>query len=163
MLAIGLLVVSTAAITLLPWRQTALGIGRVVAYYPMERTQTIESPIYGRIVRWGEGIVEGARVRKGELILEIQDNDPLRSERLASQVTSIRQKIEFATQKADTYRAQAGELTFAREMIIQSGQELVEMARRNLDAEKQSLEAARAAEWQLGLDERRQTPVEKEG
>lgn len=162
-IATVLLLLTAGAMAWLPWRQNAPGTGRVVAYYPTERPQTIESPMYGRIIRWGENIVEGAHVKKGQFILEIQDNDALRSERLDAQVMALKQKADFARQKADTYSAQAEELTFAREMIIQSGQELVEMARRKLDAEKQSLEAAKASEWQLELDEKRQTQLEKEG
>ena len=47
---------------LVPWRQFSTGHGRVIAYAPTERTQTIEAPVYGRVVRLGPGIVEGAPV-----------------------------------------------------------------------------------------------------
>lgn len=35
-----------------PWQQTTMGFGRVVAYAPLDRQQLIESPIAGRVVKW---------------------------------------------------------------------------------------------------------------
>jgi hypothetical protein len=158
-----LLLLSVVGMVFLPWQQTARGSGRVVAYSPTDRPQIVESPIYGRVVRWGEGIVEGMKVAQGQLILEIADNDPERGLRLESQVAATRAKLKSATDKAETYRQQVDELKAAREMVIEASEQLVEMARAKLAAEKQGLQAAEANELQLRLDRNRQEQLANEG
>lgn len=160
---LALLVVCLVGMFLIPWQQTTKGSGRVVAYLPTERPQTVESPIYGRIVRWGEGIVEGARVQKDQFIVEIRDNDPNRSQRLADQVAATREKLRFSQLKAETYGRQVVDLAQAREMIVQASRELVEEARRKLEAEKQSLVAAAAAERQTRSNNERQQRLFEKG
>src|SRR5688500_13243845 len=102
-----LLLVGVVAMLLVPWQQNARGSGRIVAYSPTERPQTVESPIYGRVVRWGEGINEGKAVKKGDFILEIRDIDETKAQRLADQVQATREKLNLAKLKAETYGRQA--------------------------------------------------------
>ena len=59
---------------LMPWQQFALGRGRVIAYSPTERRFSIQSPISGRVQKWF--VNEGSEVNKGDLIVELSDNDP---------------------------------------------------------------------------------------
>jgi multidrug efflux pump subunit AcrA (membrane-fusion protein) len=158
-----LLVGGLGGMFLIPWQQTTKGTGRVVAYLPTERPQTVESPIYGRVVRWGEGIVEGKVVKKGDFILEIRDNDEGRAQRLAEQIAATREKLRFAQLKAETYGRQVLDLTEAREMVRAANQELVGEARRKLEAEKQSLIAAQAAERQTRSNNERQQSLYKQG
>lgn len=162
----GLLVALVLAIVgmiFIPWQQTTKGSGRVVAYFPTERPQTIESPIYGRVVKWGAGIVEGAAVKKGQFILEIRDIDADRPRRLAEQVAATREKIRFAQLKSETYGRQIVDLTEAREMILQANRELVEEAGRKLEAERQSLIAAEAGEKQTRSNNERQQRLFEQG
>ena len=63
-----------------PWRQNVSGKGRVVAYVPTDRTQSIEAPIKGRIIKWH--VQEGSQVKAGQPIVDIADNDPLYLQRL---------------------------------------------------------------------------------
>jgi multidrug resistance efflux pump len=160
---LGLLLVSLVAMGALPWQQTSRGSGRVIAYHPTERPQTIEAPLYGRVVNWGENIAEGVHVRKGQMILEIADNDPLRAERLAEQVEASQQKLAFATDKSNSYKSQIEEYREARTVIVESYEKLVVVAEQKLEAARQDLEAAVAAEWQLELDRQRQNTLAKEG
>ncbi|MGV3607991.1 MAG: HlyD family secretion protein [Planctomycetaceae bacterium] len=148
---------------LLPWQQTAKGTGRVVAYFPMERPQTVESPIYGRVARWGENIVEGAHVKKGDLILEIRDNDPTRSQRLADQMENTKEKMRLSKTKAETYGRQVEDLTAAKQMLIQAGEELIEAAKQKIAAEEQGLRAARAGEVQTKANYERQKALRELG
>jgi multidrug efflux pump subunit AcrA (membrane-fusion protein) len=157
------LMASIVGMVFIPWQQTTKGTGRVVAYFPTERPQTIESPIYGRVVRWGEGIVEGAEVHKGQLIVEIRDNDPERANRLAAQLEATREKFRFSQLKAETYGRQIADLAEAREMIIQANRQLVEEARRKLEAEKQGLIAAQAGERQTRANNERQQRLYQQG
>ncbi|NGZ60219.1 MAG: ABC transporter permease, partial [Nitrospira sp. LK265] len=57
-----------------PWTQTISANGRVSAYTPYDRPQKIESRITGRVKAWH--IFEGVKVKKGELIGELEDYDP---------------------------------------------------------------------------------------
>jgi multidrug efflux pump subunit AcrA (membrane-fusion protein) len=161
-LTVGL-AASIGALVFIPWQQTTKGTGRVVAYFPTERPQTVESPIYGRVVRWGEGIVEGARVNQGDFILEIRDNDPGRAQRLTDQVAATREKLRFAQLKVETYARQVNDFKEARAMVKQAGQELVAEASRKVEAEKQSLLAAEAAERQTRSNNERQQKLYQQG
>ncbi len=70
MLVFGFLII----IAFVPWTQTITVTGQLSAYSPYERPQWIESTITGRITRWH--IFEGVRVKKGDLIVEMDDWDP---------------------------------------------------------------------------------------
>ena len=65
-LALGMLVV--------PWQQSIRGTGRVIAFNPLDRRVNIEAPVEGRVRRMH--VVENQAVKQGDLIAEIQDNDP---------------------------------------------------------------------------------------
>lgn len=65
---------------LLPWQQSAMGQGEVVAYAPEARTQTVEAPLSGRILEWA--VTEGDAVTQGQLLVRLGDNDPERLQRL---------------------------------------------------------------------------------
>ena len=47
-----LLVIFILALFILPWRQTAIGHGYVIAYSPNDRQQNISAPITGRLGTW---------------------------------------------------------------------------------------------------------------
>ena len=49
-----------------PWQQSVSGTGRVIAFTPLERQQTISAPVDGRVVRWHAA--EGTRVKRGDVI-----------------------------------------------------------------------------------------------
>ena len=69
-----LLLVSIVAMVFLPWQQSARGTGKVAAFVPQERQQTVTSPVEGIAVVIGEGMVEGTKVEQGDFIVEIQPN-----------------------------------------------------------------------------------------
>ncbi|QDU28691.1 hypothetical protein ETAA8_37950 [Anatilimnocola aggregata] len=157
------LVASIFAMLLLPWQQTSRGAGRVIAYHPTERPQTVEAPVYGRVARWGDNIVEGALVTKGQLILEIDDNDAEHAFRLNQQVTATEQKLSFAVEKVNSYFSQIEEYRQSRTLINESYQQLLAVAEQKIRAAEADLSAAKTAEWQLELDHQRQSTLAKEG
>ena len=61
-------------IAVLPWRQFVSGSGRVIAFNPLDRRINIEAQVSGRVKHLH--VAEGQRVKKGQLLVEIQDNDP---------------------------------------------------------------------------------------
>ena len=73
-IAVKLLIFFFLMIAFVPWTQTITATGQLSAYSPYERPQDIESQITGRIRKWH--VYEGVRVKKGDLILELDDVDP---------------------------------------------------------------------------------------
>ena len=82
------------SLLLLPWTQTVIGKGKVVAYSPTEREQRIIAPIEGRIKQWF--VAEGSIVSKGDPIVELTDVDPDILVKLRSEQTATRKKLEAA-------------------------------------------------------------------
>ena len=70
----GLLGGGLVIFLLLPWQQSVSGEGRVIAFSPNERRQQISAPIDGRVKTWF--VEEGAHVKKGQVLAELEDNDP---------------------------------------------------------------------------------------
>lgn len=96
------LIITVVLLTLAPWQQSLSGTGNVIAFAPLERQQTIGSPIKGRIIRWGEGIVENARVVQGQLIAEIRDLDEDYSDRLQQQLVHTEETVRAAREQIRT-------------------------------------------------------------
>lgn len=78
----------------LPWQQTAIGTGRVIAYSPSERQQNITAPVDGRLGKWY--VQEGSLVKKGDLIIDIYDNDPSIIERIRSEKSAMESRLKVA-------------------------------------------------------------------
>jgi multidrug efflux pump subunit AcrA (membrane-fusion protein) len=77
-----------------PWQQTSMGVGRVVAYSPTERQQSIDAPVEGRLGRWF--VHEGSHVEEGDPIVEISDNDPEILNRIQSEKRAVLSRLEAA-------------------------------------------------------------------
>jgi multidrug resistance efflux pump len=94
---------------LLPWQQNIRGKGKVTAFTPALRAQTIESAIAGRIASWN--ISEGEFVNAGDTILtlsEIKDKyfDPNFLMRLQEQITAKENSIKSKQTKAEALKRQ---------------------------------------------------------
>jgi len=78
-----------------PWQQTVRARGQMVAFAPTQRKQSITSRVSGRVGKWR--VVEGSRVKAGEVLVDIDDNDPELATRLDAQkkfLVSRRQAAE---------------------------------------------------------------------
>lgn len=73
-LPITLVLLFLVILIFVPWTQTVTVTGQMSAYTPYERPQDIEAQITGRISKWH--VLEGDQVKEGDLILELEDNDP---------------------------------------------------------------------------------------
>ena len=62
------------SLVIVPWQQSVRGSGRVIAFNPLDRRANVEAPVEGRVRRLNA--VENQPVRQGDVIAEIQDNDP---------------------------------------------------------------------------------------
>lgn len=168
---------SIAGMIFAPWQQSVTGTGNVIAYAPLERQQVLEAPIKGRVVRWGDGIYENAKVTAGQVILEIQDLDPdlldrLRQQRDAAQelVDSYERQLEaydrqlIATQAIiPAYQSQVTAFESVRIETLAAVDELIAAAENKVRAEEQSLIGAKAAFVQLEADFIRQRNLFEEG
>ncbi len=74
---------SPVALGFVPWQQTLRGRGQVVAFAPTERKQVVTALVGGQVRKWH--VVEGSKVKIGDAIADIDDNDPELSGRLDSQ------------------------------------------------------------------------------
>lgn len=83
-------------LSFVPWQQFALGNGKVIAFSPTERLHTVNTPINGRIKKWY--VDEGTRVKPGDPIVDINDNDPELLSRLELEKKAVLLKIAAATQ-----------------------------------------------------------------
>ncbi|NQV23926.1 MAG: HlyD family efflux transporter periplasmic adaptor subunit, partial [Rhodopirellula sp.] len=153
-----------------PWQQSVTGSGDVVAYAPLERQMVLEAPIKGRIVNWGEYIHENAHVKKGQMILEIQDIDPdylLRlKEQAASgqrQLTAARDSlaaglrhVEAAESSIVPYEAQLRAYRTVQTEIVAAADQYVKSGEQKVEAETRALEEAQAGFSQAQADYVRQ-------
>ncbi|MCS7025260.1 MAG: HlyD family secretion protein [Bryobacteraceae bacterium] len=124
-----------------PWQQSVTGTGRVSAVNPIERQQTIDAPVEGRVVRWH--VMEGSRVKAGDPVVDISDIDSSILMRLTQEREAILRRIEAA---------RARELSLSERIIG------IEGSRRSaLDANASRIQAAidriRAAEQNLSAAE----------
>lgn len=89
-------------ILLIPWQQSAIGIGTVSSFDPSNRPQKIESPIEGVVVEWL--VSEGDLVSKNSVLVRLQDNDPERLQRLTSGASLGMDQVNIARSKLLQYQ-----------------------------------------------------------
>ncbi len=83
-----------------PWVQTASGVGKVTSFFPQDKTQNINALVDGRIKKWY--VRDGIRVKKGQPIAEITDNDPNLYQRLEINRDAKLKKYEAAKIATET-------------------------------------------------------------
>jgi multidrug efflux pump subunit AcrA (membrane-fusion protein) len=95
-----LLVLLFVLLLFIPWYQTSFMKGRVIAFLAEERRFELHSPIEGRLKKWL--VNEGEIVKKGQILLEISDNDPEILERLNSEKSAIELQLKSAKLATET-------------------------------------------------------------
>lgn len=125
----------------IPWQQSISGNGRVIAMTPIERQQTLSSPVDGRVVRWY--VIEGTRVKAGDKIVEISDNDPNVVDRLESELSSAREREQSLGDRIISVQSARINALEAADSRIGMATERVAAAERGLDVANATLVAAR--------------------
>jgi len=158
LLAIILLLVLAMAFA--PWVQTVPGSGRVIALNPMDRSQSIDAPVEGRIRRWN--VVEGTRVKPGDLVAEIMDNDPLVLLRREEEQPAVSQRLEQAKLRVTSLESSLRQLDLTRRNELLANSSRIDMAKANSTAAEQQIRAGEAdlLAGQQNLD-RRKLSVER--
>ena len=123
-----------------PWQQSLSGSGKVVALAPMERQQTIDAPVDGRIVRWH--VMEGTRVRKGEAVVEMADLDPNLPVRLESERVSALERIRAISEREQHLEERVVELEQSLKNEVAAADFRTQQARDRIRAAEQTLDAA---------------------
>ncbi len=121
-----------------PWQQNIRGTGKVTAFNPANRPQTVETIIAGRIQKWH--VQEGMAVKKGDTIItltEVKEKflDPALLSRIREQVAAKESGITAKESKAQALANQIGALRQLMENKLSQGSA-------KLDAEKVRFENA---------------------
>ena len=109
-------VILLVALLFLPWRQFIGGTGKVIAFNPLDRRINVEAQVAGRVKHLH--VVEGQRVKKGDLIIEIQDNDPDLIANLKAQREAIESRRDFGKSRVESLAAQITQQELAKNQAI---------------------------------------------
>ncbi|MCR9094912.1 MAG: HlyD family secretion protein [bacterium] len=149
------------ALIILPWQQNIPGTGRVAAFAPNDRIQTVAAPVDGRVRKtW---VVEGSRVEAGDRLMEIVDNDPSIMERLATQQSALAGQLASAEERVSVYGKQIEALQRARELSIEAAESEVSIATAQVRRAEAALTGARAKAEQARLNYERQSELVTDG
>jgi multidrug efflux pump subunit AcrA (membrane-fusion protein) len=149
------------AASLAPWTQNVRGRGRVIAYSPDERLQPIEATISGTIAEWL--VDEGSRVKKGDPIVRLADNDERILERLGAQRSAIELQRIAQGQRVETLRSRIEALRRSQRAEIAAAEANVAISQQEVAAAQQELTAAEAELETNELNLRRQSDLRKDG
>lgn len=125
-----------------PWQQNVSALGKVTAFSPNERAQTVDSPVSGVINKWY--VQEGSKVKAGDVLLEINDIDPQFKDRLKSQRDNLFTKLESKQEELKAYELQQNNLISARDAKISAAQFKLDMANQKILSASEAMNAAQA-------------------
>lgn len=157
----GLGTVTLLSLALVPWQQSIDGTGRVVAFAPVERQQEVDAPIEGRVTRWY--VREGSRVKKGDQLLELTDNDPDIIKRLTEERVALIARKDAAVARGNSIQSRQKALDSSRTAGIRAAESRVAMAKERSRAAKQTVDATRAAMETAKLNIERQKQLFEQG
>ena len=156
-----LFVLLLALLGLSPWQQNVTGKGRVVAFAPLERQQAVEAPVEGRVVEWW--VREGTKVKAGDRIAQISDNDPELLKRLDAEQATLTGRIATIEARIKTVESQERIARQSRDLAVMAADSRVRMAEERLRAARHALEAAAAAVATADLNFGRQEALQNKG
>jgi multidrug efflux pump subunit AcrA (membrane-fusion protein) len=144
--AVKILLIFFLLLAFVPWTQTITVMGQLSAYSPFERPQDIEAQIAGRIKKWH--VLEGVRVKQGDLILELDDLDPNFMSPdllvlLEKRIQALEQTRHAALERAAQLDKRIGEMqNLVKAAVPSADARVVEAGNRVLEAD-QRVSAAR--------------------
>jgi multidrug efflux pump subunit AcrA (membrane-fusion protein) len=140
---VWLFLLTPPALLVSPWQQNISGAGRVSAFVPAERQQTIDAPVGGRIVRWLAK--EGMKVKAGDVLVEIADVDPELLQRLRQQREASAAKLTAKEEEVRAYRLQLDNLNSTRDLQIATAQYRLDVAKQRARSASEALASAQAS------------------
>ncbi|CAM9855488.1 unnamed protein product, partial [Chrysoparadoxa australica] len=94
------LILVIVVLTFTPWQQSSTGAGKITVIDPNDRVQYVNAPVSGRINKWH--VKDGDKVKVGDPLVEIVDNDPNFVDRLKIERDSALQKYEVSKLASET-------------------------------------------------------------
>lgn len=137
-----MLIISAVALIFTPWQQSVSGDGKVSALTPVERTQFLAAPVEGRVLRWH--VTEGSKVKAGQLVVELTDNDPQILDRIRAERSAVEDRRLNAEGRVRAHEERVGRLEESRTNGINAAQNRVQMANDRITQAVQGLTAADA-------------------
>jgi membrane fusion protein, adhesin transport system len=156
-----LLLTATVALTVTPWQQNVTGSGSVIAFHPEERPQNIEAPIDGRVAKWY--VVEGSKVKKGDPIVDLSDNDPDIIARLTQERDATSSTIDAAQRRIKSIEDRIRGLEATQKNGVAAATARVQMSIDRIQAAENSLQAAQASLVTARLNRERQKGLAAKG
>lgn len=139
---IVIIILLIPALLLAPWTQTIHGMGRAIAFNPVQRPQFLVSPIEGRVKKWY--VVEGDRVKAGQKLVDLVDNDPRRLERLEEQELLALQRMTLADGRVTDLSSRLRFVKDERDVLLDEADSRIAQAEAQLLVFLQELERAKA-------------------
>lgn len=141
-LCVWLFVLIPALLLISPWQQNIRASGKVIAFAPIERQQKIESPVSGRITQWF--VREGAKVKAGDVLVEIVDVDPDLLPRLTQQRDAAKIKLAAKEDELRAYKSQIDNLISTRDLQIATAQYRLDVARQRAKSAQETILSTQA-------------------
>ncbi len=151
----------TAALVFTPWLQSIRGGGRVTAYAPLERQQTVEAPIKGRVVHWY--VQEGDHIEAGDPVVDLADNDPELISRLERERAAVIARMEAARLTIVVADAKTVALDGSRTAAFTSSSLKSLIAKDKLEGAQRAYDAAAAEKETAALNLERVGRLHTEG
>ncbi|TWT64655.1 HlyD family secretion protein [Allorhodopirellula solitaria] len=149
-LAFAALVISMVAMVFVPWRQTARGLGTVVALDPQQRPQPLLSPSMGVVSYVKPGLREGSYVNKSELLLRLTPFAIDAVDQLETQIIAMESKeasalasLEVAKQSADLQESSGRRMAESLRQEYQAAHQKWEQAKNEVTSLQADLEDKR--------------------
>lgn len=139
-LLVLLLAVAAAILIFTPWMQNVDGAGHVSALTPLERTQTISAPVDGRVAKWF--VTEGTKVKAGDPVVELADNDPQVLERVEQELAMVVERSVNAQNRIGSVQDRLARLEEARTNAIAAARSRMQVADDRIRQAEQSITAA---------------------
>ncbi|WP_373531843.1 HlyD family secretion protein [Vampirovibrio sp.] len=141
-----LFVSAILALIFVPWQQTIIGTGTVTVFSPMQRPQSIEAQISGRLKSWY--VMEGQRVKAGQRVAELVDTDPKfldieQIKRLEEQRIALIERQKAIQSRIVALQHQMSGLTRSQSAAIPGAGERITQSNDRIMAAEQAVEAAR--------------------
>lgn len=158
-----LLVIVIFSMVFVPWQQTARGTGQVVAFVPQERQQVVTSPSKGLVVRLAEGVIEGAIVKEGDFILEIEPSAANLVEQIKNSRSDLQAKLATAKTKAEVYGQNVVDFEAAKVAAMAGADDNVEAAKSKWQSKQRRIPGFEATLLQAKLNYERQRGLTEKG
>ncbi|GJL63191.1 MAG: hemolysin secretion protein D [Nitrospirales bacterium] len=164
--ALLIFVVFGAIVCFVPWTQTVTVQGKLSAYSPSERPQEIHAQINGSIRAWH--INEGVTVKKGDIVLELEDVNPQFMaqdlvQRLQESRDALEQRRQAALERANILAERLKEMTTLTQAATTSAEARVAEANHKVQSVEQRVAATKVADETARLNLDRSRILEAEG